>query len=401
MSKLSNIALRKIAAGIFDSTTTESSAKAPTTEEIEKARLERRRRLAKRRAEADSDYIIRYIKELKGVPADIKNYLISKAKDSKDFALKLTQASKKAGGSALKFIKTVAADIDNTWDAYTDPSSGTYDSRPSYDVRRFYEQARQNRIDEADAAANERLAVKERDARLAADADEQALRYALEPGDIRRDEESDLPYPEDYSKQDAEESRKAVSYEQRLADEAEFNRVENLRKTIFGRQPITGMKSPANALLSYVRQRLAEGQRPDDGQRLAEAIRMDKLRNTVFGQHPLIGMKSPANMLLSDIKAANNGSTTTTAGTNKPADNKPADNKPTDKKTTNKKSTNKLTAAEDALWSYGGATAGGGALGALLGGEGNRLKGALIGALLANAANFGRRKWKYGNDVTV
>ena len=54
---------------------------------------------------------------------------------------------------------------------------------------------------------------------------------------------------------------------------------------------------------------------------------------------------------------------------------------------------------EDAAWSYGGATVGGGALGALLGGEGNRLKSAIIGALLANAANFGRRKWKYGKDV--
>lgn len=54
---------------------------------------------------------------------------------------------------------------------------------------------------------------------------------------------------------------------------------------------------------------------------------------------------------------------------------------------------------KDALWSYGGATVGGGALGALLGGEGNRLKGAIIGALLANAANYGRRKWKYGNSV--
>lgn len=53
----------------------------------------------------------------------------------------------------------------------------------------------------------------------------------------------------------------------------------------------------------------------------------------------------------------------------------------------------------DAAWSYGGATVGGGALGALIGGEGNRLKGALIGMLLANAANYGRRKWKYGNSV--
>lgn len=53
----------------------------------------------------------------------------------------------------------------------------------------------------------------------------------------------------------------------------------------------------------------------------------------------------------------------------------------------------------DAAWSYGGATVGGGALGALLGGEGNRLRGAIIGALLANAANFGRRKCKYGKDV--
>jgi hypothetical protein len=54
---------------------------------------------------------------------------------------------------------------------------------------------------------------------------------------------------------------------------------------------------------------------------------------------------------------------------------------------------------KDAAWSYGGATVGGGALGALIGGEGNRIKGALIGALLANAANFARRKYKYGKDV--
>lgn len=54
---------------------------------------------------------------------------------------------------------------------------------------------------------------------------------------------------------------------------------------------------------------------------------------------------------------------------------------------------------KDAAWSYGGATIGGGALGALIGGEGNRIKGALIGALLANAANFARRKYKYGKDV--
>lgn len=54
---------------------------------------------------------------------------------------------------------------------------------------------------------------------------------------------------------------------------------------------------------------------------------------------------------------------------------------------------------KDAAWSYGGATVGGGALGALIGGEGNRIKGAIIGALLANAANFARRKYKYGKDV--
>lgn len=56
---------------------------------------------------------------------------------------------------------------------------------------------------------------------------------------------------------------------------------------------------------------------------------------------------------------------------------------------------------------YGGSAAigglGGGALGALVAGKGNRLKGtaigAILGALAMASANYGRRKYQYGKDI--
>ena len=48
---------------------------------------------------------------------------------------------------------------------------------------------------------------------------------------------------------------------------------------------------------------------------------------------------------------------------------------------------------------YGTAALGGGILGSLLAGKGNRMLGATIGALSLALANYARRKYTYGNSV--